>query len=211
MRARFNKGQFNTPVRGRGLHILRILLYFAALYGAGIVAGMVAFLALPTDLRGALAQSVHTAAQAVARTHYYAYAERLEVIQNTFFLLLLWLGAQLPALPLGAPLLYACFFIRAASVGACASALIAVFGWRGAGFDLLALIPWNILSAVGFIIAVAAGLAHHRKMRKADITGITVSWWWQFHGLFMAALFILIGAGDIEAHIAGPLARLFTL
>lgn len=211
MPARLGAARFQSHVAKSGHLRSPLFIFFAALYGAGFFCGAVSLLFFSAPVTRALSLSFQQAGPLLLHYATASSSAHTEFIIECLLLLIVWVASQLPVFPLGGLLLTGVCFLRAATVGLCASELLGQFGWRGAGFDLLALLPWNILTGGGIVLACAVGYAHARRLRKMSASQIGSLWWLTFHGAYVGALGLLICATWLEGAISSPMAHLFAL
>ncbi|MCY0877046.1 MAG: hypothetical protein OWT28_12380 [Firmicutes bacterium] len=211
MAARFATARFRSPAQSPGSTSMRIPVFFAALFVTGVFCGAVSIVWFPSSLAEMVARGFDQAVPLLQNTASAVTSARTELAFACVLLLIVWLASQLPLLPIGGLLLTGVCFVRGASVGLCISELFVQFGWRGAGFDLLALVPWNILTGGGLVLACSVGYAHARRLRRLSLRQVEARWWFTFHGAFLFALALSIAAMWVEGTLSPPVARLLAL
>lgn len=211
MPARFAAARFRSRIDVPTGNAWRTPVFFAALYVTGALCGAISLLWFPASLAHAVSSGFYEAAQSLQNSVAATLAAKTELAVECVLLLLVWIGAQLPLLPLGGPLLIGVCFLRSAAEGLCLSELLLRFGWRGAGFDLLAMVPWNILTGGGFVLACSVGYLHARRLHGTSRSRLGLRWWIAFHSAFLCALALCVGAMWVEGTLSPPVARLFAI
>lgn len=187
----------------------RSLIFYAVTYAVGVGIGVCLFVSLPTPLRNVLQAHLQSAfagglaIRAAGLTTSYQ-----DAAVSVGIVLILWLLGQSP---IGGGLATIIVFLRAASLGMGLSLVPAVYGWRGAGFDLLAVVPWNILTAGACIVAGSAAGLYARRVRKERGEQFSVRLYMLYCAVHLLCVTVVLCGGWLEATTVNRVATLFSL
>lgn len=190
------------------------LTFYAIVYLVGIAIGVCLFLALPSPLRQSLQSELRSALVALgAHAGNPAGAHGLsagyqDAAASVGIVLILWLVGQSPV---GGGLAAIILFLRAASLGLGLTLVPTVYGWRGAGFDLLAVVPWNILAAGASIIAGSAAGVYARRVRRDRAEHYSVRWYTVYCGVQVLCAAAVLCGGWLESTTASRVAAFLAL
>ncbi len=209
MADRFRTFRAGGPAVGTRSEIGRSLMFYAItdLVGTGI--GACLFLSLPTALQDMLKTALQ-GAFAGSRTIFTGgwSAGYQDALVGVGIVWLLWLAGHSPA---GGGLSTVVVFLRAASLGLALALVPAVYGLRGAGFDLLAVLPWNILTAGACVVAGTAAALYARQVRRNSGGPFSVRLYTLYCAVYLLCVAAVLCGGWLEAVTAGRVAALFSL
>ena len=129
-------------------------VFYALLYGCGIVFGVIAYFALPQWMRDNLATQITSLIQTMRMSVVHhtdtGLSAFMDAVYGALIILFFWMAGHIP---IGTPFLVFGTFLRAVSLGLALTGTINAFGLSGAEFDLLGVIPWNILTGVAVVVS----------------------------------------------------------
>lgn len=135
------------------------------LYLVGAVVGVLVFVSLPYSLRHVLVKPIVATLPTLTTVLRHPGVSYANAFISALAIVAIWIMGQAMG---GQVMTSIIVWLRACSVGFAMAAIAYVEGLRGAGFDLLGILPWNILSAGGFIIAASAVRILHQEMVTRD-------------------------------------------
>ena len=203
-----------SPAAETGTALRLSLTFYGIVYLVGVAVGVCLFLSLPPALRHGLqvqlqgafaAPGTHAAGASGAGGIAAGYQDAAVTVG---IVLVLWLVGQSPV---GGGLAAIILFLRAASLGLGLTLVPTVYGWRGAGFDLLAVVPWNILAAGACIVAGAAAGVYARRVRRDRGEHYSVRLYAVYCGVQLLCAAAVLCGGWLESATAGRVAAFFAL
>ncbi len=132
-----------------------------------MLVGIIGYFALPAWMRTDVATNIVALIHALhsnAVAHSIGRAAFWDAFYGMLFVVLFWV---LGHIPIATPLIVLILFLRAFSLGLAMTGMIYAFGLQGAGFDLLGLLPWNILSG-GAVVLSASVATHYMRQPLYD-------------------------------------------
>ncbi len=200
--------QARSPAGETGAALRQSLAFYGIVYLVGVAVGVCLFLSLPAPLRHALQSQLQTALVAFGTHSAGLSAGYQDAAVSVGIVVVLWLVGQSPV---GGGLAAVILFLRAASLGLGLTLVPTVYGWRGAGFDLLAVVPWNILAAGACIVAASAAGVYARRVRRDRGERYSVRLYTVYCGVQLLCAAVVLCGGWLESATAGRVAAFFAL
>ncbi len=128
-----------------------------------MLVGVIGYFALPAWMRYDVATNIVVLIHALhsnAVVHSIGKAAFWDAFYGMLFILLFWV---LGHIPIATPLIVFFLFLRALSLGLAITGMIYAFGLQGAGFDLLGVLPWNILSGGAVVLSASVATQFTRQ------------------------------------------------
>lgn len=173
------------------------VIFMLILYGMGIIMGALACAALPKSV---LIQVTH---QVLVQLQTFPWSPVTLNITPAFaaalvsvgLVLLFWLLGQSAV---GSPFIIGLLFLRGAILGCGLVFGILALGFHGALFDLLAVMPWNILTAGGIVLAASASHMMTQPLRSMGLSQVPKNAYIAFCTLHVLSAILCLTSGWIE-------------
>lgn len=128
-----------------------------------MIVGIILYFALPAWMRNDVATNIMVLVHAL-RVNVVAQSIGTAAFWDAFygmlFILLFWV---LGHIPIATPIVILVLFLRSLSLGLAITGMVYAFGLKGAGFDLLGILPWNILSGGAVVLSASMATLYARQ------------------------------------------------
>ncbi len=193
------KAKFRTPTEAqpRRAPLGHTFLFMSVLYGTAVLIGFVLYFALNNSLRTMVLMNFRAGLAA------FLYMGNIgglsaaynESWYNIVFLIITWVVGQST---IGAPIIVLLLFIRGLSLGFALSLTVLVDGLHGAIFDLIGIMPWNILIMGAFIVAASISYLFTRELRTIGFARMSAGLLAAYSGVYVICVGLVLLAGWVE-------------